>query len=306
MLTSMRGSMTSWVTSDMLGPNGTILLQSVEAAWQLSADRVFDARKSFVVYSGGITDANGWPLQCEDDAVSYHAAQRGIPLYASEPMLSRRVRVSMWHQLRKQKATHAGEMRNIQPFWLGTSATALPVIRIVHQSNEPTNQRAAWHTLDQNGVYTVQYAPISNFNFDGVSSAWSRFDVFVFAPPGWSGFGPTYYDDGHLFDGGQFYDGLNGDNISDIVAGILDWKSAHSWLRSVWWVTLAAGSAIPDLVTGSGVVLDPEGTPQALLSGAMSLPTGAGAGNWAMVTDPATGLPTRPDWLSLLYYAPLP
>ena len=116
------------------------------------------------------------PLRCDESALPVIARDRGMRLYASEPVASQRQRLSQWRQLRRQFGTHAGQMRNIQPFFL--SHAAVPRIRIVHQSGDGLS--ATWHTLEADGTYTWTRATPSNWNWDGNDDQWSRYWVIIY------------------------------------------------------------------------------------------------------------------------------
>lgn len=212
------------------------------------------------------------PLRGDASALPVLSRDRGIRLYPTEPEESKRYRLSRWWQLRRQFGTHQGEMRNVQPMFLPNK----PVMRIVHQSNSPTQPVSTWHTLDADGVYSVHRANPSNWNWDGQGVQWSRFWLIVYtdqlglaAQPEW--------DEGQLWDGGSIWDGLlTSAQIADIVAGVKDAKGAHSKL---WGVILA-----PDPTS-----FDPTASVVTDVAGWSNLPNG----KWGYPIDNDTGLPSR-------------
>src|SRR5262249_18541344 len=102
------------------------------------------------------------PMRCDPSGLPELSRDRGIKLYPSEPIDSQRYRLAQWLNLHRQRGTHQGEMRHAQPYFLTSSA--LPLMRIVHQ--EGNGVIATWHTLDADGVYTVQQPNPSNWNYD--------------------------------------------------------------------------------------------------------------------------------------------
>ena len=255
--------------------------------------RVFDGLRSANPYAAGARTSTGTLLQCDADVLPWHAADRGIRLYDSEPELSKRVRLGQWRQLKKRRGSHQGELRNLQPFWLAEATSILPTMRIVHQSNEGT-PTATWHTLSSEGVYSVHRASPSNWNYDGQASKWARFWLIIYLPSSLAYGEPVYYDAGEAFDGGSIYDGLTSAVIADIVAAVKEAKAAHSRLSGIITTTLAATDPIPGEVVRP---FEPTTTAITLSDGSTSLPVG----NWGVAVDPVTNLPTRPSWASWIY-----
>lgn len=218
------------------------------------------------------------PLRSDSSAQPYQSQDRVIRIYPTEPDESKRYRLSQFWQLRRQFGTHHGEMNNIRPMFL----PATPVTRIVHQAGDGSS--ATWHTLDAAGTYSVHRQTPSNWDWDGVASKWSRFWVIVYTdqlglptPPDWDG--------GELWDGGAIWDGgLTFEQISDIVSGIKEAKSAHSVL---WGLILASD---PNS-------FDPTRVAVTYPDGSTSLPVG----NWGYVIDNSTGQPTREPSASYPY-----
>lgn len=220
------------------------------------------------------------PLDCDESALPVLSRDRGISVYASEPAISQRHRLSQWQQLRRQRGTHQGEMRNIQPYFL--DRPVLPRLRIVHQAGNGLS--STWHTLDSTGVYTRYRATPSNWNWDGVQAKWSRFWVILYTdglalPPQ-----PTW-DGGELWDGGSVWDGFFSTiQNSDLVAGIREAKAAHSQL---WGFAIAES-----LDTFNPAVL-----PALNADGSWSHPNG----QYGNIVDPVTGKPTRDQGAVWIY-----
>ncbi len=218
------------------------------------------------------------PLKCEVDALDQIAVQRRMRLFASEPIPSKRKRLSLWRQAWKLAGSHRGEMMQLQPYFL---PNVPPRIRIVHQSGD--GQIATWHTMNPDGSYEVTQKRPSNWDWDGMASQWSRFWVIIYVDslpidP------PIHYDEGYDYDEGWLWDGgLTAAQVADIVAIINHWKAAHSIL---WGVIFARD---PDS-------FDPTSTAVTLPSGETTLPVG----NWGYYIDNDTGLPSR---LSTASYA---
>lgn len=222
------------------------------------------------------------PLRCDESALPILARDRGIRLYDSEPTSSKRYRLSRFWQLRRQFGTHAGQMRNVQPFFLGNAA--LPRMWIVHQSGDGLS--ATWHTLEPDGTYHWSRKTPSNWNFDGAPTLWSRYWLIIYtdelglpAQEEWDG--------GSIWDGGSVWDGLlTTAEINDIVGGLLEARDPTTKLAGV---ILA-----PDPTTfdpTASVVVDPDGW--------SNLP----GGNWNFVIDNVTGQPTRQPGASFVYEA---
>lgn len=220
------------------------------------------------------------PLRCDESALPILARDRGLRLYASEPVASQRRRLSRWHQLRRQFGTHAGQMRNIQPFFL--SHVAVPRIRIVHQSGDGLS--TTWHTLEADDTYTWHRATPSNWDWDDNDAQWSRYWVIIYtntlglaAQTEWGG--------ADTWDGGQVWDGLLTEaQVADIVGGILEARAPHTKL---WGVILATDPAW----------FDPTASVVVNAAGWSNLP----GGNWGAVIDHATGKPTRQPGATWVY-----
>ncbi len=212
------------------------------------------------------------PLRCDASALPVIARDRGLRLYASEPIASQRYRLSRWWQLHRQFGTHVGQMRNVQPFFL--SHAALPKMRIVHTNGTS----ATWHTLDADGTYTRHRATPSNWDWDGLppEDGWSRYWLIIYtdqlglpAQPEW--------DEGQEWDGGSIWDGLlTAAQIDDIVGGVLEARGRHTKL---WGVIFAPNPAH----------FDPTATAELAPEGWSNLPMG----NWGFSIDNGNGKPTR-------------
>ncbi len=108
--------------------------------------------------------ALSYPLICDPSALPVLSYDRSITLYPTEPIASQRFRLSQWYQLHRQRGTHQGEARNLQPFFL---SGALPRIRVVFQCGDASC--ATWGTLDPDGTWTEHQQTPSNWNWDGVT-----------------------------------------------------------------------------------------------------------------------------------------
>lgn len=248
------------------------LLESVGATFDGAMERMYLSRSSGLVQTSSFGAA-------EPVALEYHARDRGIRLYPTEPIASRRSRLSRFRQLHQRRATHRGEMENAQPYFL---PGALPMIRIVHQRGNGAS--CVWHTLTADGVYSSDQKFPSNWDFDGVDAKWSRWWAIVYTGGTRIVGGETTYGDGSTYNGGQVYGGLSQQTIADIVALFEDWKGAHSTL---WGVIL----------TQDDTLLSPAGTSATDPDGWTTYPIG----NWGYIIDPDTGLPTRDPRLLFIH-----
>lgn len=215
----------------------------------------------------------GQPLRSDVSALPVLSRDRRVRIYETEPEDSQRYRLSRFWQLRRQAGTHQGEMRNVQPFFL---PGALPVMRIVHQAGDGSS--ATWHTLASDGSYSVHRAIPSNWDWDGVPTAWSRWWAIVYTDGlDFSDSGPGVWDGDDVWDGDAVWDGTFTDaRIADMVDGFRENKSAHSKL---WGMILATDPASFDPT--ASVVVNPDGS------------TNLPAGNWGFPHDLSTGEPTR-------------
>jgi hypothetical protein len=239
------------------------------------------------------------PLRCDVSALPHIATDRDVLLFATEPIASRRFRLSQWLQLHRLRGTHFGEMRNLQPFWLGVNGLGiLPTIRIVHQSGTPSGGGpvvSTWHTLDPLGNYTIHRASPSNWNWDGRTTQWARWWCILHLPVGYST--AITYNSGHAFDSGPVYDGVSAAAIADLVGGLREAKAAHSRLAGLILTTLQPTDTFP----GGGHPFDPTATAYQDASGWTSLPTGYwGSPAYPFGTSYA-GLNSRPPWASVVY-----
>lgn len=257
----------------MRGQNISILLEAVGATLDAYAERVTLGRLA----------SN--PLLCEPDALEYHSRDRGIQLYPSEPLESRRFRLARWRQLHAQRGTHQGELRHLQPYFLpALDAPApfnegalyrLPKVRIVFQDGAGTS--ATWVTLLGDGTVERHRQTPSNWDWDGVSARWARFWVILYVAGTALETACVKYGSGHVFgEAGLAYGGIAAQAKADLVAMIRDWQSAHSLL---WGFALARDATS----------FDPTATATTDAAGWTSLPTG----NWGRLIDPATNKRTR-------------
>lgn len=263
------------------------LAEAVGAHFDEEAQRAFDGQCAAIPFAGGAKTAGGVALECTSDALPWHAADRGIRLYASEPLRSRRVRTSEWHKLKRHRGGHIGELEHVQPYFLGADGLGvIPRMRIVHRSNEAT-PRATWHTMsgsyDPNGAgeYSVYRADPSNWDFHVHTERWSEWWAIIYTTGSILESGATLWNDGHLWNGGQVWGGVAAQVIEDLVSMFLDWQAAHS---SCAGVILAS-----DLAS-----FDPTAAPALVGDGTTTLPSAIGLGvPWDHLTNPVTGLPTR-------------
>ena len=257
------------------------------------AERSFLGRCAAIPYAAGAKTADGLPLQCEPEVLPWHARDRGITLYPSEPLGSRRYRCSRWRQLHAMRGTHRGELKYAQPYFLGEDGLGtLPRMRIVHQDGD--GDGAMWHTLSGSadpggaGRYSIYRKVPSNWDFDGLAEKWSRWWAIVYTSGTVLESGVTYWNDGHPWNGGQVWGGVALQVVTDLVTMFLEWHSAHSRCAGI---ILAS-----DL--GS---FDPTATSTVETGGSTTLPVG----NWGQLVDPATNLPTRlstATWIYDRYY----
>lgn len=144
----------------LVGSVGPWWLHTPEvAAWLESVALVIDG--NLETLSQGLRQTQ--PLRCAVESLRVIARDRGIRLYPNEPTDSKRIRLSQWRQLHRQRATHQGELRHSQPYCLPD----VPMMRIVHQAGDGSS--ATWHTLDGAGNYSVHESTPSNWNYDGVT-----------------------------------------------------------------------------------------------------------------------------------------
>lgn len=291
----------TFAPSYFAGPNMSRLIEATGMVFDQHAQRVFDGRCAGNPYAGGSKTDDGVLRQCEPEVLAQHAADRGITLYDREPIASRRYRVSRYLELIRKKGSAEGAMLNAQPYFLGL-CDPLPMMRIVHQSNEGT-PTSTWSTLasvstasvlatGNLGAFSMLKRDPSNFNYDDRPALWSRYGVFIYmygtgiAPP-------PLYGDGHDYGDGTLY-GSGGFPVA-MQANIVDmfklWKASHCWLNFV-------------ALVWDNTSIDPTGTPTQDADGRWSLPNGANT--WAGLVDPTTGKATRPAGVQFIYDNPSP
>lgn len=219
------------------------------------------------------------PLRCDASALPVLSRDRSIRIYDTEPEESQRYRLSRWWQLHRQRGTHQGELRNLQPVFLPAS----PLMRIVHQDG--AGGRATWHTLATDGTYSIHKAEPSNWDFDGVPAKWSRWWCILYREAAMGYLDAALWDGGASWDDGTLWDGgPSTEQIADIVSALKEAQSAHSKL---WGVIMTSEPASFDPTATA--VTDPDGW--------TSLPVG----NWGFAIDNDTGLPSRPPYASFLF-----
>lgn len=222
------------------GKNGSIFLESQGLILDLAMQRLVEAARA------------GQPLSCDVSALQSISEQRRLRIYDTEPLASRRYRLSRWLQLHAQRGSHQGEMRNTQPYFMGADGTAtLPTIHIVHQDGASSGAVSTWHTLVGGapgatglGGYIRTLVDPSNFDFDsnGTNSAkpiaapWQADTAYLLGQEITNDGGNLYVC---IFPGisgngtpGNTGPSGTGDEIPD-GEGTLYWRYARPWSR--WW-----------------------------------------------------------------------
>ncbi len=274
-----------------------LLLDAVGGALDDMGERTIVSRMAGIPYAGNppARRANGDLLQCEADALPYHARDRRITLYDTEPETSQRFRLSRWRQLHARRGTHRGALEHLQPYFLGVDGLGvLPRIRIVHQDG--AGQGAMWHTLhgtldEQLGLgavssYVIHREVPTNWDFDGQTSKWSRHWAIIYLS-GTSFANVAHWDTDSppaTWDGGAIWDGIRGAILTDWISMLRDWGAAHSQLAGV-------------ILARNLTDLNPMGLASVSGEGWSTLPVG----NWGKLVDPTTGKPTRDPSLSWIY-----
>lgn len=272
---------------------GLAFVQSVGAVFDEQADRVMAGRLAANPYAAGARLADGRLIECDEDVLPFHSHDRGIRLYSTEPLLSKRIRLGQWRQLKKRRGTHRGELENLQPFWQATTSAVRPWLRIVFQNNQGT-PKSEWHTFSPTGVYSIRQQNTSNWNYDDNATLRSRYWLIIHMPVGW--WRCAKYGDGTVYGGGAIYGGLRAMALGDLVGADKEAKAAHTRLAGVIATSLQPTDPIPG-VSGTHYPFDPSDTAQTSADGWTSLPTG----NWGSILDPVTNLPTRPPWATWLF-----
>lgn len=266
-----RHAIAEWAPVYMKGTWGLRLLESIGSLFNAMAVQVDIGRRA------------GNPLLCEEDALPYHARDRQIELYATEPPDSKRRRTSRWWQLHQRQGTHLGQMANLQPYFLpGT----LPKIRAVH--SDAAYLTSTWWTMNQDGTVERYVKTPANWNWDGnnvsAGSRWARSWFIIYTEGTALDTSCAVYDDGTVYDDGvTVYDGVSAQARADLIRMLVSWRSAH---EQVWGVALAHD---PDS-------FDPTATATTLGDGTTTLPNG----NWLHSIDSATNAATRlqtADWI---------
>lgn len=262
-----RHAIREWAPWYLRGTWGGKLLDAIGGVLNGLADQVDQGERA------------GNPLLCQEDALPYHARDRGIELYPREPTASKRYRLSRWWQLHARQGTSLGMMANLQPYFLpGT----LPKIRVVYQDGGGFS--STWWTMNPDGTVEHYRSAPSNWSWDG-TSAWYRSWIIIYTTGTVLDTMCARYDDGTVYDdGATVYDGISAQVLPDIVRLVKSSKSAH---EQVWGVILAHDENS----------FDPTSTPSSNPDGTTTLPSG----NWLEVIDPATQLPTRLSSATFLY-----
>jgi hypothetical protein len=216
------------------------------------------------------------PLRCDESALPIIAKDRSIPIYPAEVKASQRARLANWLPLHRQRGTHQGELKHLQPYFLPDR----PLLHIVHQTGD--GLAAVWHSLSSDGVYSTEIVTPSNWDFDGRSALWSRFWLIVNMPSGWVN--APQYDVASYWDNcAEGYDGIDQQEALDIIALAKGWKSAHSRLAGV-------------LVNSGTYPIAPENMTVSV-DGWTSLPV---AGNWKSYVN-SNGTRARNPYVTFLY-----
>lgn len=291
--------------SYMRGPNLEALFGAIGAQLDANAEQVLVGRLQGIPYAGG-TDlartgaarlADGRLIECEPFVLPLLAAQRGITLYATEGILSQRIRVSTSWQLHRTRGTHWGEIAHVRPYFADFVAAggAYPTFRIVFQSNEAT-PAAYWLSVDPAGNRTIARASPSNWVWDGQTTKRSRWWVIVYLPPGFLAWASTLtggvWDGSSIWDSAVIWDGIPAAILADLFSMFNDWKSAHSMLCGLIVTQLQPTDSIPG---GSVHPFDPASSSTTNADGSTNLP----GGNWGSgvgTVGGLIGLPTRPSW----------
>jgi hypothetical protein len=272
-----RDAMLAWAPWYMRAFWGGRLLEAVGMLLNGLADRVDEGRRA------------ASPLLCQEDALPYFSRDRSIELYQTEPIVSRRYRLSRWWQLHAKRGTALGIMEHLQPYFLGQPA--LPKIRVVSQNQGET--RAQWWTRNADGTVERHVASPSNWNWDSTAEKatipggrhWARAWVIVYTEGTYLDLSGARYDDGTLYDDGvTVYDGITAQARSDLIRMVKLWRSAH---EQIWGIALAHDPAS----------FDPTATAITLGDGSTTLPTGSPS--WLHAID-ASNNPTRlntADWI---------
>lgn len=292
-MTFQRGIL-DWAPHYMRRVNLGRLLEAVGLTLDGFAERAFLGQTAAIPYAGGAKTASGMLLQCEPEVLPFHARDRQITLYPSEPIPSQRVTLSRWHQLHARRGTHRGELERVQPYFLGADGNGvLPLMRIVHQDGD--GEGAVWHTLSGSadaggaGRYSVHRQVPSNWDFDGLPELWSRWWAIIYTSGTSLATGQTFWNDGSVWNGGQYWNGISANPLSDLVAMFLEWQSAHSQLAGV-------------ILASDPSSFDPTATPALVGDGTTTLPAATTLGvSWGHLVDPGTGLPTRLQSASWIY-----
>jgi hypothetical protein len=225
------------------------------------------------------------PLRCDSSALPTIAYDRSMRIYPTEPVMSSRVRLSQWLPLHRQRGTHLGELNHSRPYFYPNT----PIMRIVHQDGAGAS--ATWHTLNEDGSYSIHRATPSNWNYDGNARRWCRFWVILYPPAGMLTLG--HYDEtgvtyGGAYSGGSIasshkWNGLETGPARDMIDMVQEWARR----RETMWSYIIATD--PNS-------FDPTATAVTSSFGWTSLPVG----NWGSPIAPITGIRTRPHhalWL---------
>jgi hypothetical protein len=257
---------------------GGRLLEAVGMLLNGLADRVDEGRRA------------ASPLLCQEDALPYFSRDRSIELYQSEPIVSRRYRLSRWWQLHAKRGTALGIMEHLQPYFL--DQPALPRIRVVSQ--DQGGFRAQWWTRNPDGTVERHVAAPSNWNWDSSAEKatipggrhWARAWVIIYTAGTYLDSSCIKYGDGHHFGDGSIYGGIASQARKDLIRMVKLWRAAH---EQIWGIALAKDATS----------FDPTATAVTLGDGTTTLPTGSPS--WKYLIDPATNKRTRVATANWIY-----
>jgi len=258
---------------------GIRMLEAVGMLLNALADRVDEGRRA------------ASPRLCQEDVLPYHSRDRTIELYTTEPIASRRERLSNWWSLHRHRGTALGIMEHVQPYFL--DQPALPRLRVVSQ--DQGGFRAQWWTRNPDGTVERHVEAPSNWNYDSSAEKatipggrhWARAWVIIYTEGTYLDSSCARYDDGTVYDDGStVYDGIAAQARADLIRMVKLWRAAH---EQIWGIILAHNPAS----------FDPTATAFSYPDGSTSLPTGSPS--WLYTIDQSTNLATREQTAVWLY-----
>lgn len=274
--------------------------ESVGRVLDSISQRVLDGMCAEVVWAGPDPGAprlsSGQRIECQPDALPYHARDRELILYATEGLLSKRIRLSRYLQLHTERGTHWGEIEHVRPYFADFVAVggSYPTFRIFFQTNEPTPQGVCY-TMAPDGSRSIFKG--CDWDWQGTPERRCMWWAVIHLPPGFPAYaaGAETWDSGTWDDPGTVWDGLPAAVFADLWQMFYDWKSASSWFGGLIVTALQPGDAIPGFPGFHP--FDPTEAAQIDAYGTSTLPMG----QWdspVYLTGAFTGNPTRPSWAS--------